>query len=71
MAGTGTRRRPRRPTISKLLGSDYKTRTESKSEEETRNRRNKMQHYTPKKKVILLPGTVLGQEPKEAQEKKE
>jgi ribosomal protein L18E len=55
----GTRRRPRNPTISKLMGTDFETVSEFKSKEENKQRRNKMQHYTPKKKVILLPGTVL------------
>lgn len=67
----GTRRRARLPTVAKLLGSEFKTLSESKSEEEKKRRRNKMQHYTPKKKVILLPGTVLGEEDKNGLEEKE
>ena len=55
----GTRRRPRNPTISKSCGTEYKTILEGKSEEENKLKRNKITHYVSKKKVILLPGTVL------------
>ena len=68
MAGS---RKARLPTVAKLLGADYKTPTEAKSEEETKRRRNRMRHYVPKKKIILLPGTVLGEEDKNAPKEKE
>ncbi len=54
----GPQRKQRKPTIPKLSGLENKSVTELKSEEEKNQRRKKIPHYTPKKKVILLPGPV-------------
>ncbi|MEI7961765.1 MAG: hypothetical protein WCI04_05510 [archaeon] len=54
----GPQRKQRKPTIPRISGADFKTVTELKSEEEHNQRRNKIPHYTPKKKAILLPGPV-------------
>jgi len=67
----GTRRRPRNPTIAKSCGTDYKTVIEGKSEEENKLRTNKLQHYTSKKKVILLPGTVMDMNEQTEKKKKD
>ncbi|MCX6803331.1 MAG: hypothetical protein NTY48_02040 [Candidatus Diapherotrites archaeon] len=52
----GPQRKQRRPTIPKLSGTGFKTISELKSEEENNQLRKRIHHYTPKKKVILLPG---------------
>jgi len=57
----GPQRKQRKPTIPKISGADYKSVTELKSEEEDKQRHKKLPHYTPKKKIILLPGPVLGE----------
>ena len=71
MLMVGPQRKQRRPTIPKLSGVDFKSVSELKSDEENKQRRKKLPHYTPKKKVILLPGPVLGESNKsESKEKK-
>ncbi len=55
----GPQRKQRKPTIPKRSGTDFKSVSELKSEEEHNQRRKKIPHYTSKKKVILLPGPVL------------
>lgn len=55
----GPQRKQRKPTIPRISGADYKTITELKSDAEQSQKREKLPHYTPKKKVILLPGPVL------------
>jgi len=54
----GPARKQRTPTIIKPVGSEFQTLGELKSKEEQKQKRNKLPHYTPKKKVILLPGPV-------------
>jgi len=54
----GPQRKQRTPTIIKPVGSEFQTVNELKSKEEQRQKRNKLPHYIPKKKVILLPGPV-------------
>lgn len=58
----GPQRKQRKPTVPKLSGVDFKSISELKSDEENKQRKKKLPHYTPKKKVILLPGPVLGEE---------
>ena len=58
----GPQRKQRKPTIPKISGADFKSISELKSDEENKQRRKKLPHYTPKKKVILLPGPVLGED---------
>ena len=55
----GPQRKQRKPTIPRISGADYKSITELKSEEADKQKKKKMPHYAPKKKVILLPGPVL------------
>ena len=66
----GPQRKQRKPKVPKLSGLDFKSVSELKSEEENKSRRKKLPHYVPKKKVILLPGPVLGEEESETTEKK-
>ncbi|MFA5358056.1 MAG: hypothetical protein WC308_04015 [archaeon] len=55
----GTKRKQRNPTVARRSGTDFESISEIKNNSEHALLRNKMRHYTPKKKVILLPGTVL------------
>ncbi len=55
---TGPARQQRKPKTDKPVGTEFATLTELKSKEEQKGKSNKMPHYTPKKKVILLPGPV-------------
>ena len=59
----GPQRKQRTPTIAKPVGSEFQTQDELKSKEEKKQRKNKVPHYTPKKKVILLPGPVASSNP--------
>jgi hypothetical protein len=54
-------RKPRKPTISKPTGLDFKSVAELKSNEEDTYKTKKLKKYLPKKRVLLLPGTVLGE----------
>jgi len=54
----GPVRKQRTPKIAKPVGTEFETIGESKSKEEQKQRTNKIHHYTPKKKVILLTGPV-------------
>ena len=54
----GPQRKQRKPTIPRISGVDFRSVSELKSDEENKQRRKKLPHYTPKKKVILLPGPV-------------
>ncbi len=54
----GPQRKQRKPTTPKPTGLAFKSIAELKSKEETKQRDNKIHHYTPKKKIILLPGKV-------------
>ena len=58
----GPQRKQRKPTIPRISGADFKTVTELKNEEANKQKSKKMPHYTPKKKVILLPGPIYGKE---------
>ena len=66
----GPQRKQRKPTIPRLSGADNKSITELKSDEENKQRRKKVPHYAPKKKVILLPGPVLEQSKQSASREK-
>jgi hypothetical protein len=58
----GPARKQRKPTISKPTGLHFQSLGENRSNEENKNKVGKVQTYKPKKKVILLPGKVLGEE---------
>lgn len=60
----GPARKQRKPTVSKPTGLDFSSLGENRVNEENKRKVGKVQHYKPKKKVILLPGKVLGQEDK-------
>lgn len=48
----------RTPTITKPVGTEFKSIAELRAKAEQSQKSNKVPHYTPKKKVILLPGRV-------------
>jgi hypothetical protein len=54
----GPQRKQRTPPIAKPVGTEFSSIAENKSKEEQKQRTGKVPHYTPKKKVILLPGPV-------------
>ncbi len=54
----GPSRKQRKPTTPKPTGLAFKPIAELRSKEEQKQRDNKIHHYTPKKKVILLPGPM-------------
>lgn len=58
----GPVRKQRTPPIAKPVGTEFQTKDEAKSKEERKRRTKKIPHYTPKKKVILLPGPVAEKE---------
>ncbi|GEM_PF-1444325 len=67
----GPQRKQRKPTISKPVGTEFKSISELKSDAEKSLRTNKMKHYTPKKRVILLPGPAPENAKKEEPKEKE